>query len=252
MCLSLFVPAPTNAQPSLRELLVNFELWEDYSLEELAGFFSDGLGREDPEERALALAGVMRLAMWMPDFASSSFGLDEIESHFDDSDSDVVKQALAAYVQLAPDDAEAEVAVIERAREGGGPLQDWEYIRYLRPTGITSDAAQAWLLELAMDQGSESRYSAARALITHMDVPPEPLLEHVMALIRSPEYFCDGSLTQFISKFGDSAVPYLAELRELRVVLLNRIGTPVGNTANGILGEFELRMIDRAISSLEN
>jgi len=241
-----------DAQRDLHELVVNFELWEVYSLDELAGFFADGLEREDSRDRELALAGAIRLATVAPDLARSSFDLDEIASHFNDSNTDVLKNALALYVQLAPDDSEAEVVIIERARQGGGPLRDWEYIRYLRPSGITSEVAQTWLLELALVPTSESKYSAARALVSYMENPPQSLLPEVMQLIRSPEYFCDGSLTQRIAKFGDSAVPYLGELRELRVVLLNRIGTPAGRTANGILGEYELRMIDRAISSLEN
>ena len=79
-----------------------------------------------------------------------------------------------------------------------------------------------------------------------MENPPQPLLPEVMQLIRSPEHFCDGSLTQFIPKFGASAVPYLGELRQLRVVLLNRIGTPARNAAGGVLGQFELEMIEKA------
>jgi hypothetical protein len=251
--LLVLVSNTVNAQHDIRELVVDYDLWEVYSLEELAGFFADGLSREDAEDKESALAGVLRLAMAAPYLARSSFDLDVIESLFDDSDTDVLKNALAVYVQLAPDDSETEVAVVERARKGGGPLRDWEYIRYLRPLGITSEVAQTWLLELATGPVSESKYSAARALVAHMENPPQSLLPEVMQLIRSPEYFCDAGLTQHIPRFGASAVPYLGELRALRVVLLNRIGTTDGRTPSGhTLQLSDVEMIDKAINAFEN
>jgi hypothetical protein len=234
-------------------LLVDWDLWEVYSLEELAGFFDDGLGRDDAEERALALAGVGRLAMVAPDFARPRFDLDRIQAHFDDSDSDVVKQAMGAYVQLTSDDSRAEDALVGRARRGGGPLQDWEYIRYLRPSGITSQAAQEWLLELATGPISENKFSAAAALVRGMETPPRSLLPEVMALIRSPEYFCYPNLTQFIPKFGPDAVPYLEELAELRDIVSNRIGTAAGFRLAGsrTLTRYDLETIEEAIAAIE-
>lgn len=201
-CLALLFVLTSNAayaQPDLRELVVDFDLWEVYSLDELAGFFADGLSRESTEDRELALAGVIRLGMADPDLARASFDLDVIESLFEDNNTDVLKNALAVYVQLAPDDA------------------------------------------------------AARALVSHMENPPRSVLPDVMHLIRSPEYFGDGSLTQRLPKFGASAVPYLGELRELRVVLLNRIGTANERRPGGqLLRTYDVDMIDQAIEALEN
>lgn len=251
--LLVFASSAAISQPNLRELVVDFDLWDVYTLEELADFFAEGLQREDAEERALALAGIIRLALVAPELSRSRFDLDGIESQFGDTDSDVVKEALTAYVQMAPIDSAAENAVVRRARQGGGPLRDWEYVRYLRPRGITSQAAQDWLLELATGPLSENKFSAAEALVRGMETPPQALLPEVMQLIRSPEYFCYPSLTQFIPKFGSDAVTYLPELRELRVILSNRIGTPAGRRLAGsqTLGSFDLEMIDRAIAAIE-
>jgi hypothetical protein len=215
------------AQEDLRELLVR--QWGAYSPEGRAAFVAGGLVRADAESKALALAGIARLAGETPDVARRRFDPDDVRSHFSDSDADVVKEALHAYRLLVTDDARAESAIVERAQQGGGPLKDSEYIRHLRPQGISSDAAAQWLLDLAQGPISPAKFSAAEALVIGLEVPPPSLLPEVMELIRSAEYFCRFNLIQSLPKFGPAAGAYLGELTGLRQRLVEQAALPSRN-----------------------
>jgi hypothetical protein len=127
-----------------------------------------------------------------------------------------------------------------------------QYIRYLREDGIGSDVARDWLFSLAEGPMGDTKLSATRALLTGLPEPPQALLPIVMELVRSSRYFCDSGLTQHIPKFGAAAAQYLDELRVLRVVLLNRVGTAGGKRPDGsTLGADDVRLLDRAIATLE-
>jgi hypothetical protein len=241
------------AQQDLREFVIDVNGWDAYSPQEIVDILAEGLARDDVESKALALAGMATFALAAPDLIRTTVGLDSIRSYFVHSDLDVARNSMLTYQLVAPADADAEQAIVDRARSGGGPLEDWQYIRYLRSQGITSAAARNWLLELAEGPTSATRFEAASALIRGLEMPPESLLSIVMELIRSPEYFCHPNLTQHVPKFGASAVQYLGELRELRVVLLNRVGTPAGRRPSGqALRQSDVELLEKAIAAIEN
>jgi hypothetical protein len=239
-------------QADLRTVLV--EEWQIHGPEYKALLLADGLNSRQAEERALALAGIARLSLEDRELSRARFAAEDIARSFDDGDAEVVRQAMRAYASLAADDSAAEAAIVARARRGGGPLQDWEYIRYLRPEGITSSQARDWLLELAEGPVAANKFSAAELLVFRLDEPPQSLLPEVMQLIRSDEYFCHPNLTQFVPKFGPGALSYLDELKELRASLSSRIGTAAGNRSAGgqTLGAFDMEMMDKAIGEFEN
>lgn len=239
-------------QSLTRKLLV--EDWTQFTPEAKASLLSTALSDSRPEEKALALAGIARLALEDSELTRASFAARDIAAFFHDGDAEVVRQAMNAYVAIVESDDAAETEIVARARLGGGPLQSWEYVRSLRANGISSDAARDWLLDLARGPISDDKFSAAEALVGRTDQPPQALLSEVMQLIRSPEYFCYPSLTQFMPKFGLDAVAYLDELKELRVILSNRIGTAAGLRLAGSrsLGAFDLEMMDKAIEAIED
>lgn len=243
--------AAAHGQEDLHELVVRS--WDAYAPQARAEFLAGGLARADSESKGLALAGVARLATETPDVARAKFDPETIRVHFSDRDPDVVKQALLAYRSLVPDDAQAEAAIVQRAQLDGGPLKDWEYIRYLRPNGISSKAAQAWLLTLADGAISESKFSAAEALVMGMEVPPPSLLLDVLELIQSPEYFCRFNLVQFLPKFGPAAATHLADLVQLRQELVEQITLPADKRSVTIVEAPDeiVRMLDQTISKLQ-
>lgn len=243
--------AAAHGQEDLNELVVRS--WDAYTPQARAEFLAGGLTRADAESKGLALAGVARLAGETPDVARSKFDPETIRVHFSDPDPDVVKQALLAYRLLVPDDAQAEAAIVQRAQQDGEPLKDWEYIRYLRPNGISSKVAQAWLLTLADGAISESKFSAAEALVMGIEVPPPSLLSDVLELIQSPEYFCRFNLVQFLPKFGPAAATHLVDLMQLRQELVEEMALPADKRSVTLVEAPDevLRMLDQTISKLQ-
>jgi hypothetical protein len=221
-------------------------------MSERASGISEGLSSSDARERELAFAGVYRLSLEDVEFSRGRFPLEDIVAHFDDEDADAAKSALLAFTALSTDDRSAEATIVGHARSRSGSLQDWQYIRYLRHDGISSDVAVDWLFSLAEGPMGDTKLSATRALVAGMVEPPQSLLPIVMDLVRSPEYFCHSGLTQHIPKFGAEARQHLDELRALRVTLLNRVGTGDGKRPDGsTLGESDVRLLDNAIVSLQ-
>ena len=220
---SIVLSRGVHGQEDLREL---GKTWNNYSPEAKAAFLAGGLLRSDAKSKALALAGVTRLAAETPDVARSRFNPEDVRSYFSDSDKDVVKAALSAYRSLQQDDAVAEAVIVEQAQKGGGPLRDWEYIRYLEPDGISSGVAEKWLLKMAEGPISTSKFEAVEALAIGMERPPPSLLPEVLALIRSNEYFCHFNLVRSLPKFGPAAAVYVDELAGLRRLLVEQIALP--------------------------
>lgn len=243
--------AAAHGQEDLQELVARS--WDAYSPQARAEFLAGGLARADSKSKGLALAGVARLAGETPDVARSKFDPETIRAHFSDGDPDVVKQALLAYRLLVPDDAQAEAAIVQRAQVDGRPLKDWEYIRYLRPNGISSRDAQAWLLTLADAAISESKFSAAEALVMGMEAPPPSLLPDVLELIQSPQYFCRFNLVQFFPKFGPAAAAHSADLMQLRQELVEQMTLPAEKRSVTLVEAPDeiLRMLDQTISKLQ-
>jgi hypothetical protein len=237
-------------QEDLRELIVR--QWGAFSPEDRAAFIAGGLVRADAESKALALAGVARLAGETPDVARRRFNPDDIRVFFSDSDPDVVKEALNSYRLLEPDDARAERTIVEQAQKAGGPLQDTEYIRYLRPHGVTSNTAHDWLLNLAEGPISPAKFSAAEALVLGLEVPPPSLLLEVMELIRSAEYFCRFNLVHSLHKFGPAAGAYHDELTRLRQKLIEEAALPSEKRSVALVGPPNelISALDTAISAL--
>src|SRR5690606_35777830 len=122
----------------------------------------------------------------------------------------------------------------------------------------TSEAARRWLTSLAVGPVSDEKYSAVHALIISSlvggsDIPPPSLLPHVMALIRSREYFCDHTLVISLEKFGRPAVQYVDELVALRAKLESEARLPVDDRSVVLRTQYETAAsaMDEAIARLQ-
>lgn len=240
-----------SAQDDIRDFVVRD--WDQYPAEDKAARLSAELRATDSEARALALAGLLRLGLENIDIARERFELREVEILFDDEDPEVVRNAMSAYVMLSTDDQQAESTIVARAKAGDSALDDSDYFRYLRPNGISSNDARDWLLELALGPTSDTSFSAARALISGMESPPESLLPRVMELIASDEYFCHAGLTQHVPRFGTSARQYLDQMQLLRQDLLNRVGTTNNKRPDGSrLRGNDVDLMEQAIAEIQS
>jgi hypothetical protein len=199
------------------------------------------------------LSGVARLGAEDRASAQRRFPSSSIRPYLQDSDAEVVRQAARAYVAISDSDQTVEEDIVAIATGGRSPLRPHEFIRHLRPKGITSDAARQWLTSLAQRPLSVEKFSAVEALVIGGEKPPASLLPHVMELIRSPEYFCAANLVLSLKTFGQPAVGYIDELIELRAKLEVEAKLPVDHRAVVLSTEFAIAasVMDEAIAALK-
>jgi len=214
LCCSAMVGS---AQDAMRDVLIRD--WQRSSTDQRISAISVGLSSTAAESKALALSGIARLGVEDRASTQRHFPVRAILPYLEDVDAEVARQAARAYASLSDTDEAAEVGIVATATSGRSPLRSHEYIRYLRPSGITSEAARRWLMSLAQGPLSVEKFSAVEALVIGMEVPPASLLPEVMELIRSREYFCAGNLVLTLHKFGRPAARYLDELIALRAKL---------------------------------
>lgn len=232
-----------------RDVLVRS--WERSSAEQKISAIIEGFSAESSESRALALSGIARLAIEDRQLVQQRFPASSIRPFLQDADAEVVRQAARAYVAISNSDEAAELEIVAAATSGRSTLRPWEYVRYLRPMGITSDAARMWLTSLAQGPVSEDKYSAVEVLV-NVRTPPAFLLPHVMELIRSPQYFCSPNLLNSLPGFGRPAEAYVSELTGLRAKLEAEGKLPVDSRTVVLVTEPEvaLSILDEAIAAL--
>jgi hypothetical protein len=243
--------ALASAQDVTRDTLVRY--WSRSSTDQRISAISAGLNSSAKESQALALSGVARLGAEDRASAQRRFPASSIRPYLQDADAEVARQAARAYVAISDSDETAEGDIVAIAAGGRSPLRPHEYIRYLRPKGITSEAARQWLTSLAQGPLSEEKFSAVEALVIGTEMPPASLLPQVMELIRSPEYFCALNLVLSLQKFGLPAATYIDELVELRAKLEQEAKLPVDYRTVVLRAEFSDAgpVMDEAIAALQ-
>jgi hypothetical protein len=239
------------AQDATRDVLVRN--WDRSSTDQRISAISAALSSSASENKALALSGVARLVVEDRASAQRRFPASSIRPYLQDPDAEVARQAARAYVAISDSDETAEADIVAIAASGRSPLLPHEYIRYLRPKGITSEAARQWLTSLAQGPLSVEKHSAVEALVILNGMPPASLLPQVMELIRSPEYFCATNLVLSLKDFGRPAARYVDELVELRAKLEAEAKLPVDARTVVLRTEFATAasVMDEAIAALQ-
>lgn len=240
-----------SAQDVTRDTLVRN--WGRSTTDQKISAISAGLNSPARESKALALSGVARLGMEDRASVQRRFPASSIRPYLQDADAEVARQAARAYVAISESDETAEADIVAVAASGRSPLRQYEYIRYLSPKGITSEAARQWLTSLAQRPLSEEKFSAVEALVVGNRMPPASLLPQVMELIRSPEYFCALSLVLSLERFGLPASTYIDELIELRSKLEQEAKLSVDDRTVVLRAEFAVAgpAMDEAIAALQ-
>lgn len=200
----------------------------------------------------IALDGVARLGLEDPAPARRHFPGSSIRPYLQGPDAEVASLAARAMVAISDSDEAAESEFVAIAASGRSPLRPHEYIRHLRPRGITSEAARQWLMSLAQRPLSEEKFSAVEALVAGLEMPPVSLLPEAMELIRSREHFCALNLVLTLKKFGRPAAAHVDELIELRVKLEQESKLPPDNRSVVLYAEFSVAgpAMDETIAAL--
>lgn len=232
--------------------------WMQASNEQRVSAIESALRGASDKRRATALNAISLLVAENGEAARRQFTPGSIRPYMLSQNEEVSRTATRAYFAVSDSDAKAEADLVAMIRRGELPLPSINYIRYLRPGGITSDAASRWLTSLAVGPISAEKYAAVHALIIHSlvggsDTPPGSLLPHVMALIRSPEYFCDYTLVRSLEKFGRQAVQHVDELVVLRARLESEAHLPVDDRSFVLRTQYEMvaSVMDETIARLQ-
>lgn len=231
--------------------------WAKSSYEQRVAAINLGLGHPSDQRKTLALQAISLLAAEDRAAAMEQFTPNSIRVYLLSKDQDVSRTAARAYFAVSESDASAESDLVAMIRSGELPAPPVEYIRYLRTGGITSDAARSWLLSLSAGPVSAEKYAAVHALVVNSlaggnETPLPSLLPHVMALIRSPEFFCDYTLVRSPEKFGHPAAQHLDELLALRARLVSEANVPADDRSFVLRTEpdMSLAAIDEVVSRL--
>lgn len=60
-------------------------------------------------------------------------------------------------------------------------------------------------------------------LVVQLDEPPVSLLPQIMRHVKSIEYYGNPNLIQQLPKFGDLAIAYVGDLREIRARVISEV-----------------------------